>query len=300
MFTWNGADGKFTDLQDWSGTPDPSAPTNYQINSGVVDFGGVGLIDAVVTAVGSAGAPTLTLDRTFIDATSRILTLGSPTQTNVMAADGTNWNFGDITLYLNPPGGHDPDPDQGSNIIDLGVDPARPGAAPNLVNVGTINSAYGSVNRIDGLTADAKVTNDGRIEAGKLTIDADVVGHGTISFFAPYPLFTAPPPSPLVVSSLELDRAVGAGQTIDMSNDATLVLADPGAFDATIKGFGGPTPVGTLTAQELDRLPRPRRDRAQLCRHRLRRDVDGRGRRRNGRDHPVRGRLHAGAVLGHA
>ena len=164
----------------------------------------------------------VTLAHCVLDVNAKLLATGNAS-VNLL---GTDYNFGTFTVagqqHAEPSDVH----------ITIGRAPVHSQRPATLVNAGTIAaSSVGAKYAFKG----GVIQNDGDIIAGQTTITCNMLGNGTISFASPEPIFFGG--VGWALGRLELDGKVGSGQTIDMTNDGTLVLGDLRDFHGTIADF---------------------------------------------------------------
>lgn len=162
----------------------------------------------------------------------------------VLQADGTNWNTGNIAFG---PVAH-----TAFGVIRIGQ---------TLVNYGTIDMGGGyTTGEIQGRHPTSTLTNFGTINFDSVIVDTAVTGIGKIILAAPHTFLMGP----VVYSgSVEFDKGVNAGQTINMNMAGTLMLRDLPDFHAVLTQFSAPhlaypnSPNLGLVQSTIDLIGRP-------------------------------------------
>ncbi|CAH2601192.1 conserved protein of unknown function [Rhodovastum atsumiense] len=132
------------------------------------------------------------------------------------------------------------------------VDGTRPdGGGPVagvFVNAGTLRTSAAGRLWIDAQSADARLVNLGRIDAGGSTVlNTEVIGIGEIRLEAPGFLNGLPEGA-----SVTANRAVGPGQVVTFNGGGDLRIADLPAFRALIRGFGTAPGAAHVEQERID------------------------------------------------
>ena len=255
--TWNGGSDQLFHKAAWNpaGAPAPgdtlyigtgTASASWTVLSGLQIYLNGQYLGLTVPPPAPAPAPVLRLGQTIIAADTTISlggTFGTGPNTATIDAEGFNLNFGTITNTAMKSAGP-PDGPPTTLTIDVG---GRSGGT--LVNEGTIsvtaNIFAPSTMIIHGDSRGSTLLNDALISSrGIIKLDIDVIGKGNIAFGA---VFSRTHDGPLGGPTLEFERAVSQGQTVDFKasvagpigtdSHGALILDDPAKFHGLIADF---------------------------------------------------------------
>lgn len=132
----------------------------------------------------------------------------------------------------------------GTLDVDIGTGVHRYGAATaQLINTGTLEADHHSTLRVDAVAAGNGLVNDGSIVSlGHTVLNASVTGTGVVELGAVINIQS----NSRALGLLEVDRGIGAGQSIVFAPGAELQINDLPGFHAVVHGFG----YDAVTAQQ--------------------------------------------------